>query len=150
MEYCWVIDADDNIVGNIPFPEKMEKDSYYLHYGKDFSYNRRQIFKVDKNWSYVGVLHEFAKSEYSNCTEGIIKGNYYIESRRLGNRNKDTNKYKRDIEVLSKGLLDEPNNSRYVFYLAQSYMDDKQYEKSNECYLKRVAIGGWEQEVYYS
>ena len=58
-EYCWVIDADDIIIGDLRLPENLKLDSYSLQYGSDFSYNRRQIFKVNKNWRYVGVLHEY-------------------------------------------------------------------------------------------
>ena len=151
VDYCWVIDADDIIVGDLFLPEKMDKDSYNLTYGKDFCYRRKQIFKVDKNWKYVGVLHEYPKSEDDSAkTEDTIEGNYYIDSRRLGDRNKNPDKYKKDCEVLLKGLEEEPNNDRYHFYLAQSYMDDHQYEKSNEYYLKRFKMGGWVEEQYFS
>lgn len=151
VDYCWVIDADDIIVGDLFLPEKMDKDSYNLTYGKDFCYRRKQIFKVDKNWKYVGVLHEYPKSEDNSAkTEDTIEGNYYIDSRRLGDRNKNPDKYKKDCEVLLKGLEEEPNNDRYHFYLAQSYMDDHQYEKSNEYYLKRFNMGGWVEEQYFS
>ena len=150
-EYCWVIDADDIIIGNLPMPSKLTKDSYKVIYGKDFSYRRNQIFKVDKIWKYVGVLHEYATSENNkNNTVATIEGNYYIDSGRLGDRNKDKNKYKKDIEILLKCAEDEPDNERYIFYLAQSYMDDGQLENSNKYYLKRFNMGGWVEEQYYS
>jgi len=150
-EYCWVIDADDIIIGNLPMPAKLTKDSYKVIYGKDFSYRRNQIFKVDRIWKYVGVLHEYATSENNkNNTVATIEGDYYIDSRRLGNRNKDKNKYKKDIEILLRGAEDEPDNERYIFYLAQSYMDDGQLENSNKYYLQRFNMGGWVEEQYYS
>lgn len=150
-EYCWVIDADDIIVGDLYLPDIMDKDSYNLTYGKDFCYRRKQIFRVDKKWKYVGVLHEYPKSENNEGkTEETIEGNYYIDSRRLGDRNKNPNKYKKDVEVLLKGLEEEPNNDRYIFYLAQSYMDDHQYENSNKYYLQRFNMGGWAEEQYFS
>ena len=37
-----------------------------------------------------------------------------------------------------------------MFYLAQSYFDSQQWEKSIEAYQKRVDAGGWPEEVYYS
>jgi tetratricopeptide (TPR) repeat protein len=59
-------------------------------------------------------------------------------------------KYANDAKILEKALIDEPNNDRYMFYLAQSYRDSDQLEKSIEAYGKRIAMGGWEEEVYYS
>ena len=132
-------------------PAKLTKDSYKVIYGKDFSYRRNQIFKVDRIWKYVGVLHEYATSENNkNNTVATIEGDYYIDSRRLGDRNKDKNKYKKDIEILLRGAEDEPDNERYIFYLAQSYMDDGQLENSNKYYLQRFNMGGWVEEQYYS
>lgn len=149
VEYCWVIDADDLIVGEVFLPDIMDKDSYNVIYGKDFCYRRKQIFKTDKNWRYIGVLHEYPGSDTAK-TEANLEGNYYIDSRRLGDRNKNPNKYRKDVETLLKGLEDEPNNDRYYFYLAQSYMDDHQYENSNKYYLKRFNMGGWAEEQYFS
>jgi hypothetical protein len=47
-------------------------------------------------------------------------------------------------------MLEDPTNTRHQFYLAQSYFDSQQWEKSDEAYRKRVEMGGWEEEVFYS
>jgi tetratricopeptide (TPR) repeat protein len=52
----------------------------------------------------------------------------------------------RDLVVLEK----DPSNSRYMFYLAQSYRDSSQNLKALEAYQRRVDVGGWPEEVYYS
>ena len=45
----------------------------------------------------------------------------------------------------------EPRNTRYMYYLAQSYRDAGNPEKAIEWYLKRVAKGGGdEEEVYWA
>ncbi|HEX5959544.1 MAG TPA: hypothetical protein VFY92_12925, partial [Hyphomicrobiaceae bacterium] len=38
----------------------------------------------------------------------------------------------------------------YVFYLAQSYRDSGQLQKSLEGYQRRAAMGGWDEEVWYA
>ena len=40
--------------------------------------------------------------------------------------------------------------SRYTFYLAQSYRDCGEREKSLANYLKRADLGFWNEEVYVS
>lgn len=150
-QYIWVIDADDVIRGNFKFPEKMDCDCYTLTYGQGFTYHRAQVFRNAPgfNWKYIGVLHE-----YPDCDRQYerkhIEGDYYVDSRRLGARSKDPDKYKKDALVLEQGLRDEPNNERYMFYLAQSWFDYGDTEKGIECYKKRIAMGGWWEEVYYS
>ena len=154
-DYAWMIDADDFISGEFHFPVEMEADAYSLRIGRDdFSWWRSQIFKTSLDWRYVGVLHEYAecKSKAPDI-QRIMDGTYTISARTLGARNvgiTTQEKYSRDAEQLEEALKEEPENSRYQFYLAQSYFDSQQFEKSKEAYSKRTQMGGWEEEVYYS
>ena len=154
-EYAWMIDADDVVDGNVEFPTTMNADGYVVRMGRpEFSWWRTQIFKVDSKWEYTGVLHE-----YPNCS-GVekpnlqkLEGSYRINARTLGARNVGVTaieKYSRDAEVLEEALKEEPENTRYQFYLAQSYFDSQQWEKAIEAYQKRIDMGGWAEEVYYS
>ena len=156
-EYAWVIDADDYVEGSFKFPEPMDADSYTLKIGRgDFSWWRNQIFKLDSDWSYKGILHEYAMCNGKPREEVKtvkLTGNYRIIARTEGNRNVGVSpieKYKRDAAVLEDAIKDEPENDRYQFYLAQSYFDSQQWEKSLEAYEKRVEMGGWPEETYYS
>jgi tetratricopeptide (TPR) repeat protein len=149
-----MIDADDRVEGNFKFPEKMEADGYVVRMGREeFSWWRTQIFKTDAKWKYEGVLHEYPACEKQNANLQKIEGKYNINARTLGARNvgiTPVEKYKKDAEVLEKALIDEPTNTRYQFYLAQSYFDSQQWEKSMDAYKKRAEMGGWAEEVYYS
>lgn len=66
-------------------------------------------------------------------------------------QNRD-NKYRRDVDLLLSALrdkyIDPTLKSRYIFYLAQSYRDLKQYDKSIKYYKQRIELGGWEEEVF--
>jgi tetratricopeptide (TPR) repeat protein len=57
-------------------------------------------------------------------------------------------KYANDAIILEKALVDEPNNTRYMFYLAQSYRDAGMYPEAIEWYTKRFDFGGWIEERY--
>jgi len=154
-DYAFVIDADDYIEGTIPFnKENMEADCYALRMGRpDFSWWRNQVFKLDAKWKYVGVLHEYAMCEKQNPTTDRLVGNYRVVARTMGARNLNITpieKYKKDAELLEMALLDEPDNTRYHFYLAQSYFDSQQWQKAEEQYARRASMGGWQEEVYYS
>jgi tetratricopeptide (TPR) repeat protein len=70
--------------------------------------------------------------------------------RTLGGRSADPLKYQKDAETLLKALKDEPENERYVFYLAQSYRDAGMRDESVKYYKKRVEMGKWIEEVYIS
>ena len=162
-DYAWVIDADDYIEGDFNYPTVMDADAYTLRIGRDdFVWWRSQIFKLSSKWEYVGILHEYAECKKPEGTPSVqekLHGDYFIRARTMGARNVNTTpieKYSKDAETLLSALTNEddpnyePNNGRYQFYLAQSYFDSKQWEKSEEAYRKRVEMGGWEEETYYS
>lgn len=147
-DYMWVIDADDKVQGNIDF-SKLTLDVYSLRYGQNFVYWRKQLFRSGLAWKYLGVLHEYAESGFDKTHE-FLAGDYYVESRRLGARNKDPQKYNKDAAVFEQALVDEPNNTRYWFYLAQSYYDAGNFAKARDAYKQRASMGGWQEEVFYA
>lgn len=153
-DYAWMIDADDKIDGNFKFPPNMDADGYVLRLGRpEFSWWRTQVFKTASRWRYEGILHEYPATDVKEPTLARIEGDYYLNARTLGARNvgiTPIEKYTKDAELLEKALIDEPFNARYQFYLGQSYFDSQQWEKAIVAYQKRVDMGGWPEEVYYS
>lgn len=154
VEYAWMIDADDRVEGSFKFPENPTADGYVVRMGReDFSWWRTQIFKTEAMWEYKGVLHEYPATNKEQPVLAKIEGKYNINARTLGARNVGITvieKYKKDADLLEKALIDEPDNTRYQFYLAQSYFDSQQWEKALEAYMRRASMGGWAEEVYYS
>jgi tetratricopeptide (TPR) repeat protein len=65
-----------------------------------------------------------------------------------GSRSLDPQKAAKDATVLQKALKGDPYNSRYVFYLAQSYRGMSEWRKALEAYQRRTTMGGFDQEVY--
>ena len=148
-DYVWVIDADDLLVGKLDL-SALTKDAYLLRYGSDFSYWRQQIFRVAADWKYESVLHEYPRSAKADVSEGRIEGAYHVESRRLGSRSRAPDKYRRDAQTLEAALQTDPDNARYVFYLAQSYRDAGDQIAALAAYTRRALMGGWDEEVFYS
>jgi glycosyltransferase involved in cell wall biosynthesis len=149
-DYILVIDADETLEFSRAFqmPE-LKKDFYYIttEFGGT-KYGRVQLIKSDLDWKWKGVLHEALYSsdaKSSDTLDGVIN---FV--RTDGARSKNPNKFLDDAQLLEKALVDEPNNTRYVFYLAQSYRDAQEYESALKYYQKRVSMGGWDQEIYWS
>lgn len=149
-QYTWVIDADDLVVGEFNFPNNPTSDSYVLQFGEYNRYFRQQIFASKLDWYYVGALHEYPCCDKINHDKTVLTGNYYIDSRRLGNRNLDDQKYQKDAMVFEKELSRDPFNARNMFYLAQSYLSFNDYENAIRCYKKRITMGDFYEEIYQS
>lgn len=173
-DYIWVIDADDLIMGTVEFPRKMNADWYMLKYvnpESSFAYERQQIFSGKLEWAYSGVLHEYPiclskETPRVDSANISLPGDYYVHSRRLGDRSKDADKYARDAKILSTALekqilikkqtdvntklmgvnvlgWKDQNRSlipRYCFYAAQSYKDDHNAELAIKYYKRYTTI----------
>lgn len=153
-QFAFMIDADDYLVGSFKLTPDPNVDGYIVKMGREeFSWWRSQIFNLQSNWKYVGVLHEYATCEKQQPILVKINGDYRVVARTEGARNigiSPIEKYSRDAVTLEKALQTEPENARYQFYLAQSYFDSQQWDKAENAYRKRAEMGGWDEEVYYS
>jgi tetratricopeptide (TPR) repeat protein len=148
-DYIWVIDADDIVVGTPDFTQ-LSADIYHMRLGEaSFTYWRPQLFRDGVRVRYEGVVHETAEWE-TDCVVGRLEGEYVIKSRRLGSRSQDPQKYARDRDLLLAEVERNPEDFRSVFYLAQSYFDLDDFVNARKWYERRVEMGGWDEEVYYS
>jgi glycosyltransferase involved in cell wall biosynthesis len=57
-------------------------------------------------------------------------------------------KFLRDASLFEEELAKHPEDARSRFYLAQSYRDAGEYDLAHQNYDRRVAMGGWIEEVY--
>ncbi|MBM3192095.1 MAG: glycosyltransferase [Chlamydiae bacterium] len=151
-DYIIFLDADDYFEWHPEFAISMlDRDAYYLtvnNKAKTFSYLRPNIIKTDLPWKWVGVTHEYLACE-ATCSSSYLEGILYILGGD-GARSQDSCKYLKVAEELERGLQEEPENARYQFYLAESYRDAGLLERLLEAYRKRVAMGGWAEEVFWS
>jgi glycosyltransferase involved in cell wall biosynthesis len=149
-DYIMFMDADDYITYDNGFSlPPLDKDSYQMMIKRGtILYGFTFLVKDALDWKYVGVLHEALVSNQAR-TSAIINGATIIATTE-GDRSKNPKKYENDAKVLEEALKREPNNSRYRFYLGQSYRDGGNYEKALENYKIRAGMGGWEEEVYFS
>ena len=150
-DYLLIMDADDHLEYDSTFalPSPLNAGSYrlWIRYGGT-TYQRHQIVSTKVPWRWVGVLHEVLVCD-APCTSDVLEG-VRIVIGTDGARSRDPKKYEKDAAVLEEALQKEPENSRYMFYLGQTYRDAGMFEKGIEWYLKRIAKGGWEEEVYWS
>ncbi|MDP1608513.1 MAG: hypothetical protein Q8L98_04270 [Chlamydiales bacterium] len=118
----------------------LNKDYYKAKMiGKNISFQRILLIKNDGHWSWKGVLHEFITSSHpvqGELLEGVINEHNLV----AGFRSSDPDKWRKDITILHAALKKEPNNTRYVFYLAQTYAASGQLEQALEQYERRISM----------
>lgn len=150
-DYILIMDADDYLVKAPDFQwPSLSGDSYMLKIQRgDIDYYNTKLIRADLPWRWEGVLHEYLTCDVEHHHENLV-GDCVIVSTIDGARSKNPNKYQEDAKILEAALAEEPDNTRYRFYLAQSYRDARNYSKAIEHYQQRVNMGGWAEEVYRS
>lgn len=150
-DYLMFIDADEYLEYDDDFTlSNLDKDYYYFTLTWPGSHWKKiSLINNHQDWEWVGVLHEVI-SPPATRTFGTIENmrNIYTVD---GARAKDPKKFEKDAEILEAALKDDPNNTRYLFYLARSYANADNKLKALELYKKRATLGcDNDVEAYYS
>ncbi len=149
-DYLLFIDADQvlKISGEVKWP-LLTKDCYFVMVHSDFRYAAQYVLLVRTNlkMSWEGVLHE---GLVNNAASYGMFANVCISAFSDGNRSLDPRKFFKDAEILERALIKEPDNARYVIFLALTYDAAKEHAKALEWFEKRSQMGGRDEEVFYS
>jgi glycosyltransferase involved in cell wall biosynthesis len=148
-DYVFVIDADEvlELPRDFALPT-LTADSYDLRvaYG-GCSYSRKQLVRNALPWRYEGVVHEYIICETAR-TEEFLAGPQTVPHPD-GARAREPGTYLRDAQILEEALRADPENPRYVFYLAQCYRDGGELELAMKNYQRRAQMRtGWADEAW--
>lgn len=147
-EYLFILDADEVVSGQMPVLTHRYDTVYWvkIQFGPQMHYMRPSIVPAIHPWKYIGVTHEYlySASELKQETTDLTFDTHPERA------TKSKERCLEDAALLEEALKKEPNNTRYVFYLAQSYKDAGELYKALEFYHVRAGMGGWIEEVWYS
>jgi glycosyltransferase involved in cell wall biosynthesis len=143
--YGLLLDADMIFVPGTLKQQKLTAIGYSLiQKNGAMEYFNARLVRMDHPWKCASVTHEY----WDGHTEKIEKSVCFIDDKNDGGCKSD--KFERDKRLLEQGLIDEPANVRYMFYLAQTYKCLSMWKESIDMYQKRIDVGGWGEEIYYS
>ena len=110
-------------------------------------YDNFRLLNTKKEWQCIGVTHEYYSPVGGLRTREKIPQLWYNDISDGGSKG---DKFERDIKLLTQGLIDEPGNHRYMFYLAQSYRDTGNYQDAYDWYIKCSETTSWDEELFFS
>lgn len=147
-DYVFVIDADEVLVRDHDFARpQLIHDAYYLKIRSGpVTFWRMQLFRNDPGWRYQSAVHEYLIVPETATNERLH--GLWIDSHTDGSRAAQPGVYQRDVEQLLRAHEEAPNDSRTIFYLAQSYTAAGEPELALKYYQRCVEIGGWPEEVW--
>lgn len=151
-DYILFMDADETLEISKDFKKSELEEDFYLFRLIERSYTdfyRVSLIRDLPCWFWTGLYHEAIDSRETMSgrkLETIVK----YGCTKDGNQSKNPRKFLQEAEWIEEALAKDPQNSRYVFYLAQSYGNAKVYEKSLSLYQQRVLMDGDFEETFWS
>jgi tetratricopeptide (TPR) repeat protein len=149
-DFVLLLDADMQLrVNNFDKNVLNNYDHFMVFQGNDtFFYQNLRIVRNNGLYSYKGVTHEYINTPHGSRSYLLSKDVFFIND--IGDGGCKQNKFERDVKLLTEGILKEPNNDRYHFYIANSYFDLGKFDQAIDMYKKRIEFGGWQEEVWFS
>jgi tetratricopeptide (TPR) repeat protein len=145
-DFLLLIDADMTVEWELPLP-RLDADAHYvrqLDHGLEYSIPR--LVSGAHPWRYLGATHEYLTSD-EHFTRGSVDGIRVVHH---GDGGSKSDKFERDRALLETALDRDPDDQRTIFYLAQTCRDMGDRGRAIELYRRRVALGGWDEEVFYA
>ena len=145
--YALAVDADMVICPQPAFyhyPLKVNGYNLIQENGHLKYYNMR-LMKCSHPWKCVGATHEYWSGD---PTEKIPYEIFHIDDRNDGGCKSD--KFDRDVRLLTQEIQEDPKNGRAHYYLGQSLKDLGRFDEAIEMFKKRIELGGWIEEVWYA
>ena len=147
-DYALLLDADMKLVITPEFKKQNLVENGYSVVQKtgDMEYYNLRIVKTGIGVRCVGPTHEYY--DFPNGGGYHKLNTLWIQD--IGDGGAKSDKFVRDIRLLEEAIEKEPRNERHYFYLANSYKNTGNFTKAIEYYKKRIALGGWIEEVFYA
>lgn len=148
-DYALIMDADGTLHYNNGVFDNLTADGYLMTMKLGTTeYKLPMLLGKTGKWYWKEKVHSHVAGE---GTMETLDGAWMTFTNGTGARSQGVTqkqKFLRDAFNLEAELEKEPDNKRNTFYLAQSYRDAGVPELAYKYYMKRVEMGGWDEEVY--
>jgi len=143
----WLLLLDADLVLHVPDPLPDLGSVDVWHGRVDFAhldYTLPFLVRASKPWFFEGVAHSYLACE-EPFDENVMDGLWVEDFSHT-----TVEKLERDLVALLADHAENPEGTRTVFYLAQTYYDLDRIPEAIIFYRKRAEMGGWDEEVYFS
>jgi len=152
-DYALLLDADMILEIGPNFDKtSLNKDVYSIRQGSDtFQLANTRLLSLKLNVTVKCPTHEYYSINGDYSYQDMGKDFLFIND--IGDGGCKADKFERDIRLFKNALLKNPSDpdaGRYYFYIANSYFNISDYKNAILYYKKRIAMGDWIEEVFYS
>jgi glycosyltransferase involved in cell wall biosynthesis len=144
FDYLLLCDADMLLVVDGPLPKLTEECYSLLQRQGTLAYYNARLLRKGSDKKYHGLTHEYLDAPPAKLPTDC----WWFKDEATGSNRSE--KYERDRKLLERSLDRNPNDGRSLFYSAQNSRDSGDHTRAIEFYKRRIEVGGWDEEVFYS
>ncbi len=145
-DWLLALDADMTVEVDPDFVPDPAVDAYMLRMGSaDFEYRLPLLLRGDLPWESRGAVHEYTCLP-DRAYVGVPTDKVRVTTH--GDRS-SPEKSRWHLSLLEAEMAADPGNSRAVFYAANT-LRDLGDPRALAMYERRMKMGGWAEEVFYS
>lgn len=147
-DYLLLLDADMVVRIHEDDPLASLADAVYdILVEPGLQYRMPYLIRTDIECSFRGRTHEYLDFSQANVAPTRLDG---ISFTHLADGGSRADKFHRDLVLLEADAVEEPENARTMFYLAQTREHLGDRPGALAAYRRRIELGGWEEEVFWS
>lgn len=147
--YLLLMDGDETLAWGEAKPEwpPLSADAYYLNYAGVVTYAHPRLIRTDMQWRFTDGVHSALEPVGKDIQPVFLAAPEIVHH---GQTRHGREKLKTDVIELANLLLDDEHNTRAAFHLAKALEGLDYYDEAIEAYRRRIEMGGWDEEVFYS
>lgn len=158
-EFVMWLDADDELVNGpalVSFLERErahrgpDREAYYLRVEMGVRFDSPRVARARAGWRFRGAVHEVLVHPDRPPPARRVPD---VTLRHLPGADSEARsraRWERDLGLLEQAVARDPGDTRSAFYLAQTYFWLTRHEQAEPAFRRRIAMGGWAEEVYES
>lgn len=127
-----------------------DREAYYLRVRIGISFDSARLVRARSGWRFRGVVHEVLvradrPAPVHRIPDVVIQHHPAADAVERSRK-----RWARDVGLLEKAIAEDPNDSRAAFYLANTLFWLHRYDEAEKAFIRRIALGGWREELYES
>ena len=161
IDFLLLLDTNDELRGGVELRKFCESqidtpDNAYMltqewWSGQYIKYFNTRMVKARKGWRYVGKVHEYIENTLSENQDKVTAPDkIVIYQDRTADDDKSSKRFERDKILLLEDYKEKPDDTRTVFYLAQTLSCLGDFEEALKYYSIRSKMGGFYEENFES
>lgn len=159
-EFILWLDADDVLEGGAALRALLasdcdrrtpDREAYYVQVNTAGAvFDSARVVRSCAGWRFVGVVHEVLVHPDRPPPTLRIGGTTirHVADDQSGLRSRM--RWERDALLLERALEENPDAAREAFYLGMTYLWLGRNQEAMAALERRIALGGWREEVFYA